>query len=106
MDMMLLKGCERGSSVNSRVFFLRKSVFLHYNFKKTLRGNSERIPTTIVAPHKYECSLKGELNLMSITQCLVECSIAPKPIITILFSATECALGNVQFNNHLLFFNV
>ena len=76
MDMMLLKGCERGSSVNSRVFFLSKSVFLHCNFKKNpLRGNSERTPTTIVAPHNYECSFKGELNLMNITQCLIKCSI-------------------------------
>ena len=62
MDMMLLKGCERGSSVNSRVFFLSKSVFcIVISKKQKLRGNSERIPTTIVVPHNYECSFKGEL---------------------------------------------
>ena len=39
MDMMLLKGCERGSSVNFRVFFLiSKPVFLHCNFKKSPAG--------------------------------------------------------------------
>ena len=71
MDMMLLQGRERGSSVNSKVFFLSKSVFLHCNFKKkTLRGNSERTPTTIVAPHNYECSFKAVWRYSWFNNCL------------------------------------
>ena len=58
---------KRKVSYSRNVFFLSELVILHCNFKKNpLRGNSERIPTTIVVPHNYECSFKGELNLMNI----------------------------------------